>query len=173
MPERALRSLRPVEMRLREEAKRAKVKLADGKARNIQHMMMTSFWHPDGTPMSSQQFMEMLFGKLPEFFHNEAELRTLWSAPTLAPNYWKPSPPKASATINLPKCNASSTPTRATSSTSSPTSPTPSPPSPAKSARRMPDSYRLRIQRRSRGHSSGSSWHITSARAWKNSTRRN
>jgi type I restriction enzyme R subunit len=25
--------------------------------------------------------MEMLFGKLPEFFKNEAELRTLWSAP--------------------------------------------------------------------------------------------
>jgi type I restriction enzyme R subunit len=32
-----------------------KVKLPDGKERTIQHMMMTSFWHPDGTPMSSQQ----------------------------------------------------------------------------------------------------------------------
>ena len=31
-----------------------KVKLADGKARTIQHMTMTSFWHPDGTPMSAQ-----------------------------------------------------------------------------------------------------------------------
>jgi type I restriction enzyme R subunit len=60
---------------------RIKVKLADGKERTIQHMMVTSFWHPDGTPMSAQQFMEMLFGKLPEFFKNEAELRTLWSAP--------------------------------------------------------------------------------------------
>ena len=58
-----------------------KVKLADGKARTIQHMMVTSFWHPDGTPMSALQFMEMLFGKLPDFFKNEAELRTLWSAP--------------------------------------------------------------------------------------------
>jgi type I restriction enzyme R subunit len=57
------------------------VKLADGKERTIQHMMMTSFWHPDGTPMSAQQFMEMLFGKLPEFFQNEDELRNLWSAP--------------------------------------------------------------------------------------------
>jgi type I restriction enzyme R subunit len=61
--------------------KKAKVKLADGKARNIQHMMATTFWHPDGTPMSAQQFMEMLFGKLPDFFHSEAELRKLWSAP--------------------------------------------------------------------------------------------
>jgi type I restriction enzyme, R subunit len=58
-----------------------KVKLADGKARTIQHMVMTTFWHPDGTPMSAQQFLEMLFGKLPEFFKNEAELRAIWSAP--------------------------------------------------------------------------------------------
>ncbi len=60
---------------------KVKVKLADGKARTIQHMMMTTFWHPDGTPMSAQQFMEMLFGKLPEFFRDEDELRALWSAP--------------------------------------------------------------------------------------------
>lgn len=65
-----------------ERKKRAKVKLADGKARTIQHMMCTTFWHPDGTPMSAQQFMELLFGKLPEFFKNEAELRELWSAPS-------------------------------------------------------------------------------------------
>ena len=61
--------------------KKAKVKLADGKARTIQHMMMTTFWHPDGTPMSSQQFMDLLFGKLPDFFTNEDELRALWSDP--------------------------------------------------------------------------------------------
>jgi type I restriction enzyme R subunit len=60
---------------------KTKIKLADGKARTIQHMMVTSFWHPDGTPMSAQQFMEMLFGRLPDFFKNEAELRGLWSVP--------------------------------------------------------------------------------------------
>jgi len=60
---------------------KAKVKLADGKERTIQHMMVTSFWHPDGTPMSAQQFMELLFGKLPEFFKDEAELRAIWSVP--------------------------------------------------------------------------------------------
>jgi type I restriction enzyme R subunit len=60
---------------------RIKVKLADGKERTIQHMMVTTFWHPDGTPMSAQQFLEMLFGKLPGFFKNEAELRALWSLP--------------------------------------------------------------------------------------------
>ena len=60
---------------------RVKVKLADGKARTIQHMMCTTFWHHDGTPMSAQQFMELLFGKLPEFFKDEAELRAIWSVP--------------------------------------------------------------------------------------------
>jgi type I restriction enzyme, R subunit len=65
----------------RQRRNRIKVKLADGKARSIQHMMSTTFWHPDGTPMSAQQFLELLYGKLPEYFKNEAELRTLWSAP--------------------------------------------------------------------------------------------
>jgi len=44
-------------------------------------MVATTFWHPNGTPMSAQQFLEMLYGKLPEFFKDEAELRALWSAP--------------------------------------------------------------------------------------------
>jgi type I restriction enzyme R subunit len=60
---------------------KVKVKLADGKARSIQHMMVTTFWHPDGTPMSAQQFMETLFGKLPDFFKNEEELRAIWGSP--------------------------------------------------------------------------------------------
>ena len=64
-----------------ERKKKVKVKLADGKARTIQHMMVTTFWHPNGTPMSAQQFLELLFGKLPECFRNEAELRAIWSVP--------------------------------------------------------------------------------------------
>jgi type I restriction enzyme R subunit len=60
---------------------KVKVKLADGKARTIQHMSVTSFWHPDGTPMSAVQFMESLFGKLPGFFKDEEELRGIWSNP--------------------------------------------------------------------------------------------
>jgi type I restriction enzyme R subunit len=31
--------------------------------------------------MSAQQFMELLFGKLPDFFKDEAELRAVWSTP--------------------------------------------------------------------------------------------
>jgi len=61
---------------------KVKVKLADGKIRSIDHMLCTTFWHPDGTPMSAQQFMELLFGKLPAFFNDEAQLRALWSDPS-------------------------------------------------------------------------------------------
>ena len=58
-----------------------KIKLADGKARMIQSMTATTFWSADGKPMSAAQFLESLFGTLPEFFTDEDELRALWSAP--------------------------------------------------------------------------------------------
>jgi type I restriction enzyme R subunit len=57
------------------------VKLADGKARLIQSMTATTFWSADGTPMSAAQFLESFYGALPEFFKDEDELRTIWSAP--------------------------------------------------------------------------------------------
>lgn len=57
------------------------IKLADGKARTIQSMTATSFWSPDGTPISSAQFIERLYGELPELFKDEDELRSLWSLP--------------------------------------------------------------------------------------------
>jgi type I restriction enzyme R subunit len=60
---------------------RIKVKLADGKERKIQHMTATTFWSADGRPMSAAQFLEVLYGALPEFFRDEDELRRIWSAP--------------------------------------------------------------------------------------------
>ncbi len=60
---------------------KVKVKLADGKERSIKSMISTSFWSADGQPISVEQFMKNLFGKLPEFFSNEEELRTIWSNP--------------------------------------------------------------------------------------------
>ncbi len=57
------------------------VKLADGKERKIQHMMATTFWSADGRPMSAAQFLEVLYGALPEFFKHEDELRRIWSTP--------------------------------------------------------------------------------------------
>jgi type I restriction enzyme R subunit len=64
-----------------EKPKKIVVKLADGKERTIQHMMATSFWGPDGKPISAAQFVERLFGDLPAFFKNEDELRAIWCQP--------------------------------------------------------------------------------------------
>lgn len=58
-----------------------RVKMADGKVRQFQHMVNTSFWSPDGKPISAQEFLYSLFGQLPELFKNEDELRTIWSKP--------------------------------------------------------------------------------------------
>jgi type I restriction enzyme R subunit len=44
-------------------------------------MTATTFWSADGRPMSAAQFLEVLYGALPEFFKDEDELRRIWSAP--------------------------------------------------------------------------------------------
>lgn len=61
--------------------KKVRVKLRDGKERTLQHISVTTFWGPDGKPLSAAQFLEMLFGQLPAFFKDEDELRAIWSMP--------------------------------------------------------------------------------------------
>jgi type I restriction enzyme R subunit len=61
--------------------KMIKVKLAEGKELEIQHMMATSFWSTSGTPISQEEFLIQLFGDLPELFKNEGELREIWCKP--------------------------------------------------------------------------------------------
>ena len=61
--------------------RKLKIKLRDGKEREIQHMISTSFWNADGKPISIQEFMDSMFGAMPEFFKNEEELRKIWSSP--------------------------------------------------------------------------------------------
>jgi type I restriction enzyme R subunit len=58
-----------------------KIKLADGKERTIQSMMATTYWSPDGKPISANQMIETLYGELPRFFKDEEALRRLWSKP--------------------------------------------------------------------------------------------
>jgi len=65
-----------------EPKKKIKIKLRDGKEREIQHMISTSFWSADGKPISVQEFMDNMFGAMPEFFKSEDELRKIWSNPT-------------------------------------------------------------------------------------------
>jgi type I restriction enzyme R subunit len=57
------------------------IKLRDGKEREIQHMISTSFWGADGKPVSIEKFLENMFGDLPDFFQTEDELRQIWSDP--------------------------------------------------------------------------------------------
>ena len=64
-----------------EKQKKIKIKLRDGKEREIQSMISTSFWSADGKPISAEEFLNNLFGELPNLFKSEDELRTLWSNP--------------------------------------------------------------------------------------------
>jgi type I restriction enzyme R subunit len=65
----------------KEKRKRIKIKLRDGKEREIQSMISISFWSADGRPISAEEFLNNLFGELPNLFKSEEELRTLWSNP--------------------------------------------------------------------------------------------
>ncbi|HEY9783130.1 MAG TPA: DEAD/DEAH box helicase family protein [Leptolyngbyaceae cyanobacterium] len=58
-----------------------KIKLADGKERTLQHRISTTFWSPDGKPMNAAEFVERLFGEIPELFTDEDALRAIWSRP--------------------------------------------------------------------------------------------
>lgn len=64
-----------------EPKKMLKIKLRDGKERQIQHMVSTSFWGADGKPVSAEEFIKSIYGKLPEFYKDEQELRKIWSNP--------------------------------------------------------------------------------------------
>jgi len=65
-----------------EPKKKLKIKLRDGKERDIKHMIATSFWNANGKPISVQEFMDNMFGSMPEFFKSEEELRKIWANPT-------------------------------------------------------------------------------------------
>jgi type I restriction enzyme R subunit len=62
--------------------RKLKIKLSDGKTREIQSMRSTMFY-VDGKPISAEEFLQRLFNtlKLPEIFGSEDSLRTLWANP--------------------------------------------------------------------------------------------
>lgn len=61
--------------------KMIRVKLSDGKFADLDSMIKTSFYSPDGKPMSSEEFVKELFKEIPKFFTSEKELRRIWSIP--------------------------------------------------------------------------------------------
>ena len=54
------------------------INLADD---HIVNIAATTFWGPDGKPISAQDFIKRMFGELPDLFKDEDELRALWSDP--------------------------------------------------------------------------------------------
>jgi len=62
--------------------KKVKIRLSDGKVREIQSMSHTMFY-VDGTPIGVEEFLQRLFNtlNLPQFLGSEDELRTRWSNP--------------------------------------------------------------------------------------------
>ena len=72
-----LNNLEPLKPR-----QKLKIKLSDGKNREIQYMVQTSFWSTDGKPILEEEFLKKLYGTLPDFFQSEKQLREIWSHPT-------------------------------------------------------------------------------------------
>jgi type I restriction enzyme, R subunit len=62
--------------------KKIKIKLAEGKELEINYTVESTFWGPNGEQLSVQQFITNLYGKLPDFFKSEAELRFIWANPS-------------------------------------------------------------------------------------------
>ena len=57
------------------------VKLSDGSVRRIKYIASTTYWSPEGKPISAQEFLERLFGDLAGIVADEDQLRAVWSDP--------------------------------------------------------------------------------------------
>ena len=57
------------------------VKLSDGSVRKIKYIASTTYWSPEGKPISAQEFLERLFGDLTGIVRDEDQLRAVWSDP--------------------------------------------------------------------------------------------
>jgi type I restriction enzyme R subunit len=61
------------------------IKLRDGTSR-IVHTIKTTFYNTDGKQVDIKEFLTTLFGKLPDFFRNEEQLREVWADPNTRDN---------------------------------------------------------------------------------------
>ncbi len=64
-----------------EHKEKIRIKLRDGKDREIQHMMSTSYWSANGKPLSSEEFLQNVQNVLPNIFTSEKDLFEKWSDP--------------------------------------------------------------------------------------------
>jgi type I restriction enzyme R subunit len=80
-PEKPLIDIEQTEAHEPEPRIKIRVKLRDGKEFQIEHTVSSTFIGADGRPMTVQEFLNSLFGKLPDLFKSEDELRRIWSNP--------------------------------------------------------------------------------------------
>ena len=64
-----------------ERPKKVKIKLGDASLRELWGKSTTMFYDAGGKPISAEQFLKNIFGKLPEFFKDENKLREIWANP--------------------------------------------------------------------------------------------
>ena len=57
------------------------VKLSDGSVRKIKYIASTTYWSPEGKPISAAEFLARLFGDLKGIVADEDQLRAVWSDP--------------------------------------------------------------------------------------------
>ena len=82
MPEKKAKSAKEDNQEGEEEKpEKLEIRLSSGHTMNIKHIKSDMFWGPDGVPVSAEEFLKMMFGKLPEFFADKEELREKWSSP--------------------------------------------------------------------------------------------
>ncbi len=62
------------------------IKLSDGRTRSIRHIKTDMFFGADGKPISITNFLETMFGCLPQFFNSERDLKEKWADPTTRKN---------------------------------------------------------------------------------------
>jgi type I restriction enzyme R subunit len=58
-----------------------RIRLSKGKTLELDSMVKTSFYAPDGKPMSADEFLKKLFADIPKFFESVANLREIWAKP--------------------------------------------------------------------------------------------
>ena len=64
-----------------ERPEKLEIRLSDGRARRIRYIKSDMFWGADGKPVSAEDFLNAMFGQMPEFYTSIDDLREKWSSP--------------------------------------------------------------------------------------------
>ncbi len=71
----------PKEEDEQEKPEKLEIRLSDGRTRKIRFIKSDMFWGADGKPVSAEDFLNAMFGKMPEFYTSIEDLREKWSSP--------------------------------------------------------------------------------------------